>query len=278
MMHLFHDISHKCSRQTTETYSTSFSSAIRLLHKDLRQPIYNIYGFVRLADEIVDTFHDFKKRELLDQCKRETYKAIEDGISINPILHSFQLTVNAFKIDHDLIEAFFKSMELDLTRDAYDNAGYNEYIFGSAEVVGLMCLYVFCNGDKESYNTLKPYAQSLGAAFQKVNFLRDAKTDYELLDRTYFPSCDFTDFRQADKEKIESDIENDFRNAYIGITKLPLKARFGVYVAYKYYLSLFRKIKKLQPHRILEERVRIPNYGKFYIVAKASVRSQLNIL
>jgi phytoene synthase len=278
MMHLFHDISHKCSRQTTETYSTSFSSAIHLLHKDLRQPIYNIYGFVRLADEIVDTFHDFNKKELLAQCKLETYKAIKEGISLNPILHSFQLTVNEYKIDLNLVESFFKSMEFDLSRSAYDEAGYEDYIFGSAEVVGLMCLYVFCNGDKENYELLKPYAQSLGAAFQKVNFLRDAKTDFELLDRTYFPACDFTNFNSADKERIEADIENDFRNAYIGIIKLPLKARFGVYVAYKYYWSLFTKIKKLQPHRILEERVRIPNYGKFYIVAKASVRSQLNIL
>lgn len=278
MIDLFHHISHQCSRQTTQTYSTSFSSAIKLLHKELRQPIYNIYGFVRLADEIVDSFHDFDKQSLLDQCRKETYDAIEKKISLNPILHSFQMTVNDYSIDKDLIEAFFKSMEFDLTKSTYDSQGYAEYIYGSAEVVGLMCLYVFCEGNRAQYETLKPYAQSLGAAFQKVNFLRDVKADYEFLDRTYFPSCDFTNFSMADKRKIENDIAQDFHNAYEGIKKLPLKARFGVYVAYKYYLSLFRKIKKMQPEKILEQRIRIPNYSKLYIVAKAGVRSQFNLL
>lgn len=278
MIDLFHDISYKCSRQTTQTYSTSFSSAIKLLHKDLRQPIYNIYGFVRLADEIVDSFHDFDKEVLLQECKTETFKAIREGISLNPILHSFQMTVNKYSIDLSLVEAFFKSMEFDLSKKSYDKSGYDEYIYGSAEVVGLMCLVIFCDGNKNKFEELKPYAQSLGAAFQKVNFLRDVKADFETLDRTYFPYCDFRNFREDDKKMIEADIEKDFQNAYEGITKLPLQARFGVYVAYKYYLSLFKKIKRIQSHRILEERIRIPNYGKIYILAKAGIRRQLNIL
>ncbi len=278
MMHLFHQVSQLCSKVTTEQYSTSFSSAIRLLHSDLRQPIHNIYGFVRFADEIVDTFHDYDKALLLPEFKADTYAAIQRGISLNPILHSFQLTVNQFQIDHDLIEAFFKSMEMDLSNKQYDADGYNEYIYGSAEVVGLMCLQVFCEGDKKLYEELRMPARSLGAAFQKVNFLRDLKADFEGMERVYFPGCDFRNFTEYEKRQIEEDIATDFRLAYEGILKLPLKARFGVYVAYKYYLSLFKKIKRLQPQRILEERIRIPNYGKAFIVAKAGVRSQLNIL
>lgn len=267
-----------CSKITTEEYSTSFSSAIRLLHSDLRQPIHNIYGFVRFADEIVDTFHDFDKNTLLAEFKDDTYAAIERGISLNPILHSFQQTVNEYHIDLDLIEAFFYSMELDLNRKSYDERGYQEYIYGSAEVVGLMCLHVFCQGDKKLYIELKAPARSLGAAFQKVNFLRDVKADFEGLDRVYFPGCDFSNFTNEEKARIEEDIETDFHKAYAGILKLPLKARFGVYVAYKYYLSLFKKIRKMEPQRILEERIRIPNYSKAVILAKAGLRSQLNIL
>lgn len=278
MISLFHTISELCSKTTTERYSTSFSSAIRLLHVDLRQPIHNIYGFVRLADEIVDTFHEFNKEDLLREFKKDTYAAIERGISLNPILHSFQRTVNQYKIDHGLIEAFFNSMEMDLSKRTYDNFGYEEYIYGSAEVVGLMCLFVFCEGNKELYHELKAPARRLGAAFQKVNFLRDVKADFEGLDRMYFPDCDFRNFTEADKARIEKDIQDDFNAAYQGIIRLPLKSRFGVYVAYKYYLSLFNKIKKLEPQRILEERIRIPNYGKAFIVAKAGLRSQLNIL
>ncbi len=278
MISIFHTVSELCSKTTTEKYSTSFSSAIRLLHVDLRQPIHNLYGFVRLADEIVDTFHEFNKEDLLREFKKDTYTAIERGISLNPILHSFQRTVNEFQIDHGLIEAFFNSMEMDLSKRTYDNFGYEEYIYGSAEVVGLMCLYVFCEGNKDLYNQLKAPARRLGAAFQKVNFLRDVKADFEGLDRMYFPECDFRNFTEADKAKIEKDIEDDFNAAYDGIIRLPLKSRFGVYVAYKYYLSLFKKIKRLEPQRILEERVRIPNYGKAFIVAKAGLRSQLNIL
>lgn len=278
MMQLFHEVSQECSRITTEKYSTSFSSSIRLLHRDLRTPIFNIYGFVRFADEIVDTFHDHNKQVLLEEFKAATYEAINRGISLNPILHSFQITVNQYKIDHALIDAFLYSMELDLDKRKYDRAGYEEYIYGSAEVVGLMCLQVFCEGDKRMYEKLKPAAKSLGAAFQKVNFLRDLKADFEGLDRIYFPGCDFRNFTNTDKEQIESDIQKDFDDAYQGIIELPLKARFGVYVAYKYYLSLFKKIKKIQPQKIMEERVRIPDYGKIYILAKAGIRSQLNLL
>ncbi len=278
MINLFHEVSQECSRITTEKYSTSFSSAIRLLHKELRTPIFNIYGFVRFADEIVDTFHDFDKAVLLHEFKQATYDAIEKGISMNPILHSFQITVNQFGIDKELIDAFLYSMELDLDQRKYDRAGYEQYIYGSAEVVGLMCLFVFCEGDKKMYEQLKPYARSLGAAFQKVNFLRDLKADYEGLERVYFPGCDFRNFTSADKAAIEADIQKDFDHAYEGILLLPMKARFGVYVAYKYYLSLFKKIKKVRPQKIMEERIRIPDYGKVFILAKAGIRSQLNLL
>jgi len=278
MISLYHDLSRQCSKFTTEKYSTSFSSAIKLLHPDMRVPVFNIYGFVRFADEIVDTFHEFDKAALLKEFKKETYDAIERGISLNPILHSFQMTAREYQIPRELIEAFFKSMEMDLGKVYYDSAGYKEYIYGSAEVVGLMCLNVFCEGNKEIFKKLKPAAQSLGAAFQKVNFLRDAKTDYTQLSRTYFPNVDFKNFTSTVKRQIEEDIAGDFVDAYEGILQLPVKARFGVYVAYKYYLSLFKKIKKTQAASFMEQRIRIPNYGKAFIVAKASVRMQLNLL
>jgi len=275
---LFHRVSGECSRQVTLRYSTSFSSAIRLLHKDLRQPIFNIYGFVRFADEIVDTFHQHDKQDLLDQFQKETFDAIERGISLNPILNSFQKTVNQFGIDHNLIRAFFSSMESDLTQNRYDRQGYDEYIYGSAEVVGLMCLFVFCEGNKHLYESLKQPAKALGAAFQKVNFLRDMRADFLDLSRMYFPGCDFHNFTESDKQRIQEDIGQDFEIAYKGILKLPLKARFGVYVAYKYYGSLFRKIKAIEPQRILQQRVRIPNYHKAYIVLRASVKSRLRLI
>jgi phytoene/squalene synthetase len=278
MIGIFHQVAHDCSKITTERYSTSFSSAIRLLHKDLRSPIYDIYGLVRFADEIVDTFHGYDKAALLSEFKKQTYEAIVDQISLNPILHSFQLTVNKYNIDTELIEAFFRSMEFDLNKSTYDASGYAEYIYGSAEVVGLMCLYVFCNGDREEYEKLKPSAQALGAAFQKVNFLRDVKADYQQLNRVYFPGVDFRDFTDKMKSEIEADIQADFNAAYDGITRLPLKARFGVYLAYKYYLSLFKKIKAVQPQRIMEERIRIPNYQKAWVAAKVVIRTQLNML
>ena len=278
MIKLFNELCAQCSRTTTETYSSSFSSAIKLLHADLRAPIYNIYGFVRFADEIVDTFHQYQKEELLQEFKKETYAAIDRGISLNPILHSFQSTVRSYLISTELIEAFFSSMEMDLSNTAYNTEGYRKYIYGSAEVVGLMCLYIFCEGDEDQYRKLKPAARSLGAAFQKVNFLRDVKADYEQLNRTYFPGVDFRNFTSSMKKKIEEDIAKDFTEAYLGILKLPAKARFGVYVAYKYYLSLFDKIKKIKPSRILEQRISIPKYGKAYILAKAGLRSQFNLL
>lgn len=277
-MQLFHTVSERCSRITTEVYSTSFASAIKLLHRDLQHPVYNIYGFVRFADEIVDTFHEYDKATLLTQFKKETYEALDRKLSLNPILHSFQKTVLKYSIDTELIDAFFRSMEMDLSKTHYDDAGYNEYIYGSAEVVGLMCLYIFCEGNRELYNKLKLSARSLGAAFQKVNFLRDVKTDFTGMDRVYFPSCDFTNFTSIDKLKIEEDIQNDFSGAYQGILNLPIKARFGVYVAYKYYFSLFNKIKKLKPSRILEERIRIPNYGKALIIMRAGVKNKLHLI
>ena len=278
MIEKFYSVSEKCSEITTRSYSTSFSSAIRLLHRDLRRPIYNIYGFVRFADEIVDTFHDYDKATLLAEFKKDTYTAIERRISLNPILQSFQQTVNYYNIDHELIEAFFHSMEMDLEKKTYDKINFSEYIYGSAEVVGLMCLYVFCEGKKELYEKLKLPARALGAAFQKVNFLRDIKADHNELSRMYFPGCDFNNFTEGDKSEIEADIYNDFKEAYTGILKLPMKSRFGVYVAYKYYLSLFKKIRSLEPKRVLEARIRIPDYKKAMIVLRASVKNQLGLI
>ncbi|HEX6845519.1 MAG TPA: phytoene/squalene synthase family protein [Chitinophagaceae bacterium] len=278
MIEKFHLVSNRSSEITTKEYSTSFASAIRLLHHDMQQPIYNIYGFVRFADEIVDTFHDHDKVSLLEEFKRDTYVAINRGISLNPILNSFQQTVNAYNIDPALITAFFHSMEMDLSRKSYDVRNFNEYVYGSAEVVGLMCLFVFCEGKKELYDELRFSARSLGAAFQKVNFLRDIKADFNGLSRMYFPGCDFNNFTEQDKKQIEEDIFNDFKAAYKGILKLPLKSRFGVYVAYKYYLSLFKKIKTLEPARVLEERIRIPDYKKMMILLRAGVKNQLGLL
>jgi phytoene synthase len=275
---LFHKTSGDCSRVVTLNYSSSFSSAIRLLHTDLRGPVFNIYGFVRLADEIVDTFHGHDKVALLAQFRTETYDALDRGISLNPILNAFQKTVNEFGIDRTLIGSFFRSMESDITEQSYDRQGYEEYIYGSAEVVGLMCLYVFCNGDRGQYELLCSPARALGAAFQKVNFLRDIKADYMSLSRMYFPGCNFHNFTAQDKAQIEIDIEADFRAAYKGILGLPLKARFGVYVAYKYYYSLFRKIKDTAPAHILQKRIRIPNYHKAYIVFRALVKNRLRLI
>ncbi len=275
---LFNKACYDCSRAITIKYSTSFSSAIKMLHADLRTPVFNIYGFVRLADEIVDTFHEHNKPEMLRQFKAETYTALAQGISLNPVLNSFQKTVNDYGIEHHLIEAFFKSMESDLTENKYDRQGYEEYIYGSAEVVGLMCLHVFCNGDKDLYKKLEDGARALGAAFQKVNFLRDIQSDFNDLSRLYFPGCDFHNFTASDKEAIEHDIEADFEKAYNGILALPMKARFGVYVAYKYYYSLFNKIKSTHHQHILQKRIRIANYQKAYIVFRAGVKNSLRML
>jgi 15-cis-phytoene synthase len=275
---LFHKVSNDCSKVVTVTYSTSFASSIKLLHKDLRASIFNIYGFVRFADEIVDTFHDHDKKHLLEEFKAQTFDAIERGLSLNPILNSFQQTVNEFQIDHRLIHAFFKSMESDLQPGIYNRQDYEEYIYGSAEVVGLICLYIFCEGDRLLYKKLKQHARALGAAFQKVNFLRDMKADYVDLSRMYFPGCDFHNFSEEDKLKIEEDIETDFREALEGILKLPMKAKFGVYVAYKYYYSLFKKIKTAAPKQILQQRIRINNYHKAFIVLRATVKNGLRLI
>lgn len=275
---LYTSISNNCSQNITKRYSTSFYSAINLLHRDLHQPIYNIYGFVRLADEIVDTFHNYNKQDLFTDFKIQTNNALENGISLNPVLNSFQQTVNQFNIERDLIDAFLYSMELDLSKKEYTTQEYETYIYGSAEVVGLMCLQIFCDGNKNSYLQLMPYAKKLGAAFQKVNFLRDIKADNEMLQRMYFPNCNFKNFTSADKIGIESDIANDFALAYKGIKLLPIKSRFGVYVAYKYYFSLFKKIKKRDPNKILQQRISIPNYIKALILANASFRYKLKLL
>ncbi len=278
MIERFHETSRQCSKIVTENYSTSFAAAVKLLHKDIRSDIHNIYGFVRFTDEIVDTFHEFDKAAMLQNFKAETYKAIYEKISLNPILNSFQLTVNKYSIDHKLIDAFFCSMQKDLYKNVHDEASYKEYIYGSAEAVGLMCLSIFCAKDKQLFTRLKEYACSLGAAFQKVNFLRDMKVDNELLDRMYFPNCNFKNFSNEEKRKIESGIQRDFDHAYKGIMQLPASAKFGVYVAYQYYYSLFKKIKKLQPKSILQKRIRIADHTKIFILAKAGLRNQLNIL
>mgnify|MGYP001277283841 FL=1 len=276
MIELYHNISKNASKHITRTYSTSFSLGIRLLDKSIHNAIYSIYGFVRLADEIVDTFHDFPKAEMLSEFKKETYKAIDRKISVNPILHSFQWAVNEYKIDMTLINQFLKSMEQDLNDIEYSNDAYEEYIVGSAEVVGLMCLKVFVNGDQNLYEELEESARHLGAAFQKVNFLRDVKADYEELGRTYFPGVDLTSFSAEEKRKIEEDIQNDFLHALKGIKRLPSSSRLGVFVAYRYYLSLFKKIKKIPSERLMKERIRVANYKKLFITFKSAFQNQFN--
>jgi phytoene synthase len=278
MKQIFDNLSQEMSRVTTLRYSTSFSMGIRFLNKDLHKPIYSIYGFVRFADEIVDTFHGFDKESLLKDFKKQTYSAIEQKISLNPILNSFQWVVNKYDISLDLIETFLNSMEMDLDKNAYDKSGYEQYILGSAEVVGLMCLKVFVEGDNQEYERLKPFAMKLGSAFQKINFLRDLKADYHELGRTYFPGIDLNEFNSRVKKEIEDDIEIDFRKGYEGIKQLPKKARFGVYVAYIYYYKLFNKIKATPTEVIMTERVRIPNTKKIRILLSSYLRHNLNLL
>lgn len=278
MKQLFDDISQEMSRLTTKRYSTSFSLGISFLHKDLHKPIYSIYGFVRFADEIVDSFHGFDKQKLLTDFKEETYKAISEGISLNPILNSFQWVVNKYDIPHELIETFLNSMEMDLSDHVYDKLTYDKYILGSAEVVGLMCLKIFVEGNNSEYERLKPFAMKLGSAFQKINFLRDLKADYQELGRTYFPGIHMDEFNATVKKEIEADIEVDFKLGLDGIKMLPHKARFGVYMAYKYYFKLFKKIKQTEAEVILTERVRIPNRRKFRILLTSFLRHNLNLL
>lgn len=275
---LFDIVSIKTSRLTTHQYSTSFSIGIRCLEKELRDPIYSIYGFVRFADEIVDSFHEYNKEELLKRFSEETYRAIAQGINLNPILNSFQHTVNQYKIEHELIDRFLKSMEMDLEYKTYDSVKFSEYILGSAEVVGLMCLRVFCKGDNDLYQQLKPFAMKLGSAFQKINFLRDINDDYVGMGRSYFPNLDLSEFDEACKEEIEKDIKADFDEAYIGIKKLPRSSRFGVYVAYLYYMALFKKIKNTPSENVLKSRIRIRNRHKISILCYSFVRHQLNLI
>jgi len=278
MKNKFDQLSKDMSRMTTQRYSTSFSLGIRFLQKELRDPIYSIYGFVRFADEIVDSFNGFNKEDLLERFTKETYIAIEEGISLNPILNSFQEVVNKYQIPLELINTFLKSMEMDLDRKAYNKDSYDEYILGSAEVVGLMCLKVFLEGDNQEYDKLKKYAMKLGSAFQKINFLRDLNEDYNELGRTYFPGINLNEFNNIVKKDIEKDIELDFALGYKGVLMLPKKARFGVYMAYKYYFKLFKKIKGTNAEVILEERVRIPNRKKARILVTSYVRHNLNML
>jgi phytoene/squalene synthetase len=278
MKQLFDDISIRTSRNVTRSYSTSFSLGIRFLNKEFRDPIYAIYGFVRFADEIVDTFHDFNKVELLADFRNDTYKAIENRISLNPILNSFQKVVHEYNIERELIDAFLDSMQMDLEKVEYDQEKYEKYILGSAEVVGLMCLRVFTEGNSELYESLRWYAMRLGSAFQKINFLRDMRADYVGLGRTYFPGVDIERWDDEVKRHVEEDIEKDFRDGYEGILKLPRKARFGVYVAYIYYYSLFNKIKALPPREILNDRVRIPDGQKYALFVSSYVRHSLNMI
>lgn len=278
MKSLFDNVSEQCSKLTTSAYSTSFSLGIYLFNKKLRNPIYSIYGFVRFADEIVDSFHGYDRKYLLEKFKADTYEALRDGISLNPILNAFQQVVHTYSIKHELIETFLKSMEMDLEKVEYNEEKYQQYILGSAEVVGLMCLHVFTNGDEKMYEELKPFAMKLGAAFQKINFLRDLSADYHSLGRTYFPNIDMQKFTSREKTLIENEIENDFDEALKGIKKLPASSKAGVYLAYVYYRSLFRKIKNISAQKVLTERVRISNGHKFGLMINSMLRHQMNML
>ncbi|KAA1243480.1 phytoene/squalene synthase family protein [Aquimarina sp. RZ0] len=276
---IFDSVSHNCSKIVTTSYSTSFSLASKMLSDDIRQDIYNIYGFVRFADEIVDSFHEYDKESLFNDFEIEMYKAIENKISLNPILNSFQETVHKYNIQPELYEAFMKSMRLDLHKTAYltDNE-YKEYIYGSADVVGLMCLKVFVKGDSKKYENLKESAMHLGSAFQKVNFLRDLKADFEDLSRTYFPNTNLAQLDEVSKQKIIDDIQNDFNKGFEGIMKLPPEAKFGVYTAYIYYKKLLNKLKATPSVDIKNTRIRVPNYQKFGLLAKSYFDYRLNLI
>ena len=279
MKELFDQISEECSKNVTKSYSTSFSLATKMLSSNIRQDIYNIYGFVRFADEIVDTFHGYNKKVLFKRFVEDLNYSLVEKISLNPILNSFQKTVNKYKIDRELIDAFLKSMELDLRKKKYsNNQEYNDYIYGSADVVGLMCLKVFVYGNDKEYKRLKRYAMALGSAFQKVNFLRDLNDDFKKLDRVYFPGIDYNTFNEESKRTIMNDIQKDFSTALKGIYMLPNNSKFGVYAAYKYYKRLLRKLEKASYLKIKNQRVRVPNYQKVDVLARSYVRYRLNIL
>ena len=279
MKEIFDKVSKDCSKIVIKEYSTSFYRATELLSKSIRNDIFNIYGFVRFADEIVDTFHDYPKKQLLDEFEKELWSSIENKISLNPILNSFQDTVNKYDIDLSLIKSFMKSMRMDLDIRRYKNRkDYKEYIYGSADVVGLMCLKVFVSGSKKEYNKLKPYAMSLGSAFQKVNFLRDLKSDEEILNRVYFPNINMQNFDEYTKETIIDEIEEDFEHAIKGIVKLPKKAKFGVYIAYRYYNKLLNKLKRTPSIDLKESRIRIDNFQKFIVLTRSYIKYQLNLI
>jgi phytoene synthase len=277
-MNLYDEACFECSKLITQKYSTSFSLGIKAFDADYRYPIYAIYGFVRFADEIVDTFHEYDKVRLICNFRSETFKAIEEGISLNPVIHSFQQVVNRYGIDHQLIDAFLRSMEMDLDQKVYDGDGYNAYIYGSAEVIGLMCLRVFANNDDDLYHVLLPQARSLGAAFQKVNFLRDIRSDFEERGRTYFPGVDFNNFTEQVKLNIQANIQSDFDAAFAGIKQLPVGTRLGVYIAYTYYLQLFKKIKNTPANVIMQKRIRVSDTCKIGLYVKAVLQQKLNVI
>ncbi len=278
MMDQYNKICLECSCLITRRYSTSFSLGIRVFDRKFRAPIYAIYGFVRFADEIVDTFHEYPKADLLRRFREDTYRAIQERISLNPVLHAFQETVHRYGIEMELIDAFLDSMEMDLHFHTYGDHLYKQYIYGSAEVVGLMCLHVFCQGDHAEYERLKAPARSLGSAFQKINFLRDMASDFKDRGRVYFPGVDFTQFTEEDKRQIEADIKQDFDDAYAGILQLPKGVRLGVYLAYKYYTKLFQKIRHAPVHRVVSERIRVPDSRKVTLLLSSAVKHQLNLL
>lgn len=278
MKQIFDNISAECSKITTQRYSTSFTWGIYMLHKSLRPSIYAIYGFVRFADEIVDTFHEYDKKYLLNKFKKDCFEAIAQGISLNPVLNSFQNVVNMYNVDHELIHLFLNSMEMDLEPEIYSNEKYEKYILGSAEVVGLMCLSVFTNGDREEYERLKPFAMKLGSTFQKVNFLRDVKADFQQLNRNYFPDVNLENFSDSQKLLIEKEIEEEFDLALIGIKQLPATSKKGVYLAYIYYKTLFNKIKKVTALQIMDKRIRVSNAHKFGLMLDSILRYKVNLL
>jgi phytoene synthase len=279
LKNIFDIISKRCSKEITESYSTSFSLATRMLSSEIRQDIYNIYGFVRLADEIVDSFHDYDKETLFQRFEKDLENALDEKISLNPVLNAFQETVHNYNIDLEFIEAFMQSMRWDLSKKVYKtHSEYKNYIYGSADVVGLMCLRVFVKGDNDLFDELKTSAMALGSAFQKVNFLRDLKTDYELLERSYFPDVNLKELDEMSKQKIIDEIETDFKNGLIGIFKLPDTAKFGVYTAYKYYLRLLKKLKRVPSVEIKNKRIRVANIQKVDVLARSYVRYRFNIL
>ncbi len=279
MKAIFDIISFECSKNVTKSYSTSFASAVKMLSPSIRQDIYNIYGFVRFADEIVDSFHDYDKEKLFSLFEKDLHRALENKISLNPVLNSFQHTVEKYNIPMELIGAFLKSMKLDLIKTEYKTTQeYQEYIYGSADVVGLMCLRVFVKGDNTKYEELKYSAMKLGSAFQKVNFLRDLKADFEDLSRTYFPNTNLNQLDEASKKQIIEDIETDFKAGYEGIVKLPLEAKFGVYMAYVYYKKLLHKLKNTPSAEIKNTRIRVPDYEKLGLFAKCYFNYKLNII